>query len=243
LAGSILSLVAAWFIHIGHANDRWLLPFLLIGGPAAFVGIAIALLLLRGWLRGLIQPNRGFPGEPHLPPGTPPALLMDEATETLRPVVQTSVPVDSILDFQIGRHTLPRICCECLQPSDGGRGYPIIVTNLIDVEIPRCRVCSGKSKREWIRVTLFSLFLALLVGSAMAVLMIRAVVELEIVIGSILALLAATVVIIFLVASARTVPVKVVGRDQSRGVLRLRFRNSDYVKVVMQRFNPSELKK
>jgi hypothetical protein len=236
-AGSILSLIVAWFIHIGSPLDRWLLPYLLIGGPATFTGSAMTLLLLRGRLRGRIQPNREFPQEPRLPPGTPPALILDEATQNLRVALRTSAQADQFLDYQFGRQKLPHLCCECLQPGDEGRGYPIQVTRLVHVEIPRCAACAGKSDRQWQRISLVFILLGLLVGAAMVVLMALASVELWIIVVCSLVLFGATLVLISVVADARTAPVKVAGGDRSRGVLRLRFRNPAYVQAVTQQLN------
>jgi hypothetical protein len=236
-AGSILSLIVAWFIHIGSPLDRWLLPYLLIGGPATFTGIAMTLLLLRRWLRSRIQPNRGFPQETRLPPGTPPALIMDEVTQSLRVALPTSAQPDHFLDYQFGRHKLPPLCSECLQPSDEGRGFGVQVTRLIHFEIPRCAACAEKSDREWGRISRFSLLLVLLIGAAMVVLMVRASVELWIILVSSLVLFGATLVFISIVANARTAPVKLVGRDRSRGLVRLRFRNPAYVEAVTRQFD------
>lgn len=236
-AGTILSLIVAWFINIGSPRDRWLLPYVLIGGPATFMGIAIALLLLRGWLRSRIQPNREFPQEPKLPPGTPPPLVLDETTQELRPAMQTSSPADEFLDYQFGRNTLPHLCCECLQPGDESLGYSIRVTRLIHFAIPRCGACAGKADRQWERISLIFLLLGLLVGAAMVILMARASVALWIIIVSSLVLFGVLLVAISVVADARTAPVKVVGRDRSRGVVRLRFRNPAYVQAVTQQLN------
>jgi hypothetical protein len=232
-----LSLVVAWCIYIGSPLDRWLLPYVLIGGPVAFAGMAMTLLSLRRWLRGRIQPNREFPQEPRLPPGTPPALILDESTQNLRPALRASAPVDQFLDYQFGRHQLPPLCCDCLQPGEKDRGYPIQVTRLVQLEIPRCAACAGKSDREWRRVSLIFTVLGLLVGAAMVVLMAQASVELWLIIVSSLLLLGATAVLTSVVASARTAPVKVVGRDRSRGIVRLRFRNRAYVEAVTQQLN------
>jgi hypothetical protein len=233
-AGSMLSLIVAWFIHIGPPLDRWLLPYLLIGGPATFTLIAMTLLLLRGWLRSRIQPNRGFPQETRLPPGTPPALIMDEVTQNLRVALRTSAQPDQFLDYQFGRHKLPPICSECLQPSDEGQGFPVRVTRLIHFEIPRCAACAKKSDRECGRISRFYLLLGLLIGAGMVVLMVRASVELWIILVSSLVLFGVTLVFISIVANARTAPVKLTGRDPSRGVVRLRFRNHAYVQASTQ---------
>jgi hypothetical protein len=237
LAGSILSLVVAWCIHMGPQRDRWILPYVLIGGPAAFTGIAISLLLFRRWLRNRIQPNREFPKEPGLPPGTPLALILDEATQNLRPTFRAFVPAEPFLDFQFGRHKLPPLCCECLQHGDEGRGYPVQVTRLVHFEVPRCAACAGTSNRQAKRVSLVFIGLGLLIGASVVVVMLMASVELWIVLVSPLVMFGVTLVIASSVADARTAPAKVIGRDRSRGVVRLRFRNSAYVQVVTQQLD------
>ena len=81
------------------------------------------------------------------------------------------------------------------------------------------------------------MLLGLLSGAAMVVLMVMASVQLWIIIVSSLALLAATLVLISVVAAVCTAPVKVAGGDRSRGVVRLRFRNPAYVQAVTQQLN------
>ncbi len=237
LAGSILSLIIAWFIHLRSPLDRWLLPYFLIGGPATSAGMAMTLLLLRRWLRSRIQPNRDFPQEPTLPSGTPPALVMDEATRDLRPAKLASTPADGCLDFQFARHLLPNLCSECLQTSSTDHVYPIRVTRLIQFVIPRCAECARKAARKSRGISLTVLILGLLTGGAMVLGMAGASVELWIIIDSSLLLIVLLLVLAAMVVAARTAPAKVVGRDRSRGVVRLRFRNPDYVKVVTHSLN------
>ena len=236
-AGSILSLVVAWFLYIGSPLDRWALPYVLIGGPATFAALTMTLLLLRSWLRGRIQPNRAFPDEPRLPPATPPALLLEPATECLRLAKPPSTPAAELLDVPVGRHELPATCCECLEPGTTDHGYPIHVTRLLPLVIPRCADCARKANREWQRISLCFAVTGLLIGCALVVGMARAKVELSIIIFSSLMLLGVTATLASVVASARTAPVKVVSRDRSRGVVRLRFRNPDYMPVVTQQLN------
>jgi hypothetical protein len=153
LAGSVLSLVAAWFIHVGPARDRWLLPYLLFAGPGAFGLVAIAMLLIRNWLRDRIQPNRAFPQDPLLPHGSPPALVLDEATQGLRIAKPAARENDGILSFQFGRHSFPPLCCECLQAAESDNGYSINVTRLLQLKVPMCAGCADRFKREYQRVS------------------------------------------------------------------------------------------
>ena len=146
LAGSILSLVVAWFIAIGSPMDRWLLPYLLVGGPGGFVSLAITMILLRSRLRRRIRPNARFPQKPLLPPGSPPALVLDEATQRLR-IATPPATVDGILDFQFGRQKLPNLCCGCLHPASSVYGYPIRATRLVSFRVPLCSECTSRIKR------------------------------------------------------------------------------------------------
>jgi hypothetical protein len=236
-AGSILSLVVAWYIHIGSPVDRRALPYVLIGGPGTFVAAAILLLLLRAWLRSCIQPNSGFPREPRVPQGTPPALILDEATQSLRPAKPASTPTDDFLDFQLGRDTLPACCCGCLQRGTTDDGYLVQVTKLLQLKIPQCADCAGKVKRELRRIALMLIVPGLLVSVAVAWAMAQASVHVSVIIMTWLVLFFAAVIVTGIVAIARTEPVTVLSRDPSRGVVRLRFRNPDYVQVVREQLS------
>jgi hypothetical protein len=55
------------------------------------------------------------------------------------------------------------------EPKDEGRGYPIQVTRLVHVAVPRCAACAGKSDRQSQRVSLIFVLLGLLAGAAMVV--------------------------------------------------------------------------
>ena len=233
-AGSTLSLIAAWCINLGPPVDRWLLPYLLVGGPGVFASLAVAMLLLRRWLRGRIEPNRDFPREPRLPPGSPPALILDEATQNLRLAKPASPPADDILEFQFGRHHLPAMCCECLQTAATDHGHSINVTRLLHLKVPLCGDCARKTEREYQRISRIFAVLGLLVGGAMTFVMWRSSVEWWVIVVSLLLLLGLVAVLIAIVASMRTAPVKLVGADRSRGVVRLRFRNPEYLQVVAQ---------
>ncbi len=84
IIGTACGLICAWFVSIGPPADRGAVPYVLFGGPAVFVLLTIAVILLRNALRWLIRPNRHFPRAPKLPPNTPPALMLDSATGQLR---------------------------------------------------------------------------------------------------------------------------------------------------------------
>jgi hypothetical protein len=144
IMGAASSLPCAWSIGIGPQNDRWLLPYILVGGPAFSWLLAASLILLRNLLRLSIRPNRNFPQPPTLPFGTPPAMLTDDATGKLQPV--RSRVTAEWQDFEIGQHTLPSLCCHCLGRPDQALAYLIQVTQLLTVRVPRCPACARSVK-------------------------------------------------------------------------------------------------
>ena len=116
--GTVGSLIGAWFIWVDPAPDHGALPYFLFAGPAISVSLGIALVLLRKWLRSRIQPNREFPLAPRLPPGSSPALVVDEETGRLRRAQTRDVRYSDNSEwhnFQIGRDRLPPVCCCCLK--------------------------------------------------------------------------------------------------------------------------------
>ena len=72
----------------------------------------------------------------------------------------------------------------------------------------------------------------LLCEGAMIFGMVRAGVEWWVIVVSFLVVFGVILVLATVVASARTAPVKVMAADRSRGVVRLRFRNSRYLQLV-----------
>jgi hypothetical protein len=237
LGGTILSLVAAWFISLGPPADRVALPYLLFVGPTLWITIALGIILLRHCLRMRIQPNRDFPFAPKLPSGTPAALLRGQPGGELRAATPEDfgacVTNDS-LAFRIGRDTLPVNCCNCLQSGSAGCGHKCRVSTTVELEIPRCKECAGSVKQKYRRTWWVSVAISLLVAIALALSL--PVVEFWLIMSA--AAVAALALASF-VASTATAPVKIVGRDSSRGVIRLRFRNAAYAELVAKHINDS----
>jgi hypothetical protein len=83
ILGTASALICGWYVSIGPPADRGAVPYIVVGGPVVVISFACALLVLRSLLRRLIQPNRRFPQPPKLPRGSPPALVLDNATGAL----------------------------------------------------------------------------------------------------------------------------------------------------------------
>ncbi|MCX7424530.1 MAG: hypothetical protein NTW96_02680 [Planctomycetia bacterium] len=228
MIGTVSSLMGAWFISIGPAADRAAVPYLLFGGPLVFVSLGVAMILLRAWLRGRIQPNRDFPLAPRLPPGSPPALVMDEESGELK----TARRRDAVqrgrsewYDFQLGRDQLPCVCCDCLNSATPGHAYRRFVTAAIELEVPRCADCACRSKRTARCVWSIAAAVSLLVGGGVLLAMPLDSTGFWLLFGM---WTLVSLAIASYAASSMTVPVEVRMVDRSRGILNLRFRNPEY---------------
>jgi hypothetical protein len=203
------------------------------------VSLATGLLLFRHLLRNRIQPNQDFPMSPQLPAGSPPALLVDESSGELRSAVpdqSRASDTNGWLDFQIGRHELPTVCCGCLQESSAAHSYKCPVNGVIELEIPRCADCTRESNREFRRIWFILAALGLLAGSASILPQNLGAFEFWVFSGATLLLACAFASFI---ASTKTVPVKVSRGDSARGVVKLRFRNANYGLMVAKQMQGS----
>ena len=237
--GTIASLISAWFISIGPAADRNALPYCLFGGPALFVSLAVGLILLQNWMRSRIQPNRNFPLAPTLPPGTPPPMLVNESTGELKLAAtnnQQDIYIRGQLDFQFGRHELPDRCCDCMQVAAVKHSYKLFVSNTMDLDIPRCAPCDRLSKRKYWRVWWFTVVTGTLICVGILVLLNLQLAELWIFSCVSLAI---SIAVASFIALKVTAPVTMIYTDESRGVVRLQFRNVEYEKLVTQKLTKS----
>lgn len=226
--GISISLIAAWFIWIGPESDRYVLPYFLIYGPLIIAVLAAGVIALRRWLRSRIQPNRLYPLPPRLPRGTPPALILDESTGELVEVPQVEKEpksVDHEIEMQIGRHEIPSICNICLEPADADAAILIPVLTALQLQIPRCSACAGRAsrRRRWV----FCLVTCLTLAAEIGTLFILRLEKEEFWIFSVVAVPLA-LAIGGTAAHLHDMPVRVKVVDASRGVIRIRFKNSAF---------------
>ena len=232
VVGVCASLIVAWFVAKGPVNDRPAVPKILLIGPLISVAAAGAIVLIRTLLRGRIQPNARYPNPPVLPLGSPPA-LMDEPPSGGEPVPQPALATTADghwIVFQVGRDTLPSVCCECMAPVMPKTGYPIIVVPGLQITIPFCDSCSSRRKRSN-RLVGFGVFLLVLAISLATVMAMHLGHD-----AFWMLLIAAVLISPFVgaaVAHERAKPARMAVADASRGVVRLRFRNDDYRRRVV----------
>ncbi|MCA9137724.1 MAG: hypothetical protein KDB00_13225 [Planctomycetales bacterium] len=230
--GTIGSLFCAWFISSGPAADRAALPYFLYVGPAISVLIAIAIILVRWWMRRRIQPNQNYPLAPTLPVGSPLPLMENPQTGDLKVVARRnphSLDVSDWFDFQIGRSVLPLMCCECLGKPSSEDGYARSIAPSIEINVPRCAECAKKTRSSRRRIWFATAAMGLLVSFG-----VLSMLGLETAEYWILAVVGGFVALAFAsyVASMMTAPVKIGRGQSSRGVIKLRFRNPEYGAAV-----------
>jgi hypothetical protein len=226
--GTVASLMSAAFLWYGPPADHAALPYVLIGGPGTFMAIAGLLVLGRNLLRSRILPNRNFPAAPRIPAGVPPALLLDEATETFHPVARAGVSLPSEcawFEFQIGRHRLPSCCAQCLGEASDACVWTHPITVAVQLSVPRCSVCRRKSKGEYLLAWPFAFVLSTTAGLGF-LLLLRLDELIFWILGGCHVLLSLGVAAYY--ASVRSAPVRLRIADRSRGILKLRFRHPDY---------------
>jgi hypothetical protein len=205
--------------------------------PLGLLLAAGGIRLLRDALRRRIQPNRDHPLAPKLPPGSPPALVRDAESGQLVPAKQEPSLSDvsnGCVDFQVGRHTWPLVCCGCLQPATLDRGHRMMLTNTIRLTVPRCEDCAHSARRDFRRRCWNAAMIGVLVTAVIVVPFQLEWIEFGIITGL---LLVTSFAVGAFVAHRMTAPAKVAGGDRARGVVRLRFRNADYARVVDEQLN------
>ena len=140
------TLIWALMLYINYPAERGAVPYVVVWGALVSVVSAVAVFVLRIWLRHQIQPNRFFPQAPDVPAGTPPPLILNERKELVIALPATD-PNDLQLDatsmeFQIGRHAFPDLCCICMDDADPKSAFSIEPILGISLPIPICTGCA-----------------------------------------------------------------------------------------------------
>ncbi len=232
IVGTVISLFCVGIISVGPAADRGAIPYFLVGGIGASISFLLVTLVLQRWLRHRIQPNRDFPLPPRVPPGTPRPLLLDEATGELKsaPAKTAEEPIaDAPIEIQIGRHTLPAVCCRCLQDPDSKHSQQVPVLPAVSLEIPLCKACAKAISRRklliWAVGTAIC-FPVMCLGLWLA----RLQQEEFWIFFAVACVFAPTFGGIAAHLLVRPARVKVI--DAARGIVRIRFKNSGYLKHI-----------
>jgi hypothetical protein len=244
--GVAITLVFCWAMSSprGPQSDRNAAPYFLLGGLILTASYASGLMLVQTLLRRRIRPNRDFPRPPTLPPGTPPALIKDPSSGALIPAMPVDLMKnDGWIDFQIGRHLFPLLCCECLKPATTQHAIAIPLNESLKIEIPRCSSCATRPQSTggrggWI---LFGAIGLLAGGMAFSIWKFDAAVTCAIN-AALLTLFFAAVALMayFLKGEPMHGPIESGVVDVSRGVVRLRFRNPEYGILVAKQITDAD---
>lgn len=228
LIGASTSLVIAWFLSRGPGADPGASSTVLTFGISLSATFAILILLGRRWLRSRIRPNRDYPLAPTVPIGSPTPLMANPVTGQLEPVTPNPEPIEKgshTIIFQVGRHEMPPICCECLQPAQFQDPEVKPLFPGVELGITLCDDCTRTLRRRKWRASLFPAGLTLAIGT----LVLLALCPdwdifwiLFVVLCGLAPIVGATI------AYERTKPVHVKVADASRGIFQLRFGNPKY---------------
>jgi hypothetical protein len=226
-----------------------IVPLLVIGDPSALpiiAAIIIGLVLVSGgmlaaqmWLRAGINPNFNYPDAPELLPGTPPALVQDPISREIKiaPIGRPPLPVvGEWCDFQLGRHQLPPVCCDCLNPASPDHTHTAI-GRAAQMAIPRCAECAGLHRRAYWRTFLTAALVCTCLSAAVVIPLNLANDDFW---TATIISLAASALVAAIVAFRSTTPVKIVRGDGTRNVVKLRFRNPDYTRLVAEHMHATE---
>lgn len=233
------ALVILGFAALFTYLDRYAKPSQLIsiGKIAGWtVASGAALLSLRSLLLSRIDPNALYPQRPAVSPGTPPALIkqVEGGVErfipaTMEPVIQT----DDWAEVQFQRCALPLVCCECLGTAERNFQTPIADPTLLPV--PVCHACQRRLTWRWWRWTGVSVVAALLIAGGIAAAIPKAdtfarwfVFVVAALFGSILG--------IAVLSNSKARPYRMKKVDLSRGVIRLKFRNAQYTRLLAEEY-------
>jgi hypothetical protein len=251
--GTLIPPVIALVLSNGPVAQRHTVPYFLLGGPAISLTIAGLIFLYRNWLRSFIRPNKDYPRFPSkLPRGGPTALIRNPMTGELEAVRSKKdkgmvsdewndfqidhkkASADEWIDYQIGRSGLPAVCSHCLGSANSTSAYHRPLLLGIALMVPSCANCARWRKRTSRKIGLITF--GTVTGVMLPVLIFLKLDEVVFwVVACFLGLFAAALGLVL--ASHRTTPARVKFVDKPRGVIRLRFRNESYQRLLHSKDN------
>jgi hypothetical protein len=207
---------------------------LMLSGPLFFLVLWAAVAVAPLLLRKRIQPNRDFPFQPTVPPGSPPALLLDAETGELTQVVN-SCPAsdrDEKIYFAVGRDTFPLNCCGCGRECSIEWTIQIPALRVHQLPIPICKTCMSGLQRSQRKVGLAFAAAGLIVCLAFWGYFQNLAAASGF--GGVTVLL--LVILYSYVAGIFSCPVTALLVSHRRGIVRLRCRNTEYRTALSEFF-------
>jgi len=199
---------------------------------AVYCGLVLLTTVGTYWLRSRIRPNKNYPYPSPLPPGTPNAMVLNTAQDSLE-IAKPKYPLtewgQSWVDVSQVAPDFPPLCCNCLDPVGGPWANQAKKSPSSHVAIPYCNRCERALFRKKSIVGGYTaLGLTLFATITFFILDVDPFnFWLVTVIGVAVALYGVLTIIAYLHS-----PVRVRIVDRSRGIARCWFRNADYRKQV-----------
>jgi hypothetical protein len=196
-----------------------------------FLGLRKWLLSREKWLQRLLEV-------------APPALLPDGPPDIngnvpLRPAPRKEASADKAdewVTLPVLRMSLPPICCECLQPATTVYSTPFKANENSDSEVPLCENCLREINWRWWKTLGLTIITCLALASFIPILPIwsRKTDELgRWMLAGIFALFS-TIIAAAMFPSWWTKPHQMRIVDAQRGIVRMRFRNPQYARLLRQ---------
>ena len=196
---------------------------------AAWVGgvglaTAVFLIALRTWRLSRIQPNRAFPHESHVPPGTPAALVKtdDGGFEFVPDPIPRRIRPDK-LAFRLGWDALPPECCVCM--ADDPDSQLPVEQSFGQLNAAACARCASSVVTRLRLANAVSLLAAAAVLAGGTWWLTESVTAVVFAVG--------VGLLVWFLATAswihrRLAPISLIGHSIDRGVLLLSMKNPDY---------------
>ncbi len=230
-AGLGLTLFIALVGYFSARRPLELIAYIIGPGILGTFSIAATFKAIRKWLEHSIQPNRNHPEEPHLPIGTPPALVMNDQRQLVpaRPgALDTQREGEhKSMAFQVGRHAvIGHTCCVCMGEANHMSSFTIQPIAGFDFQMGLCWGCGC---RNTVASCAKSFGAALVVFAVTTSLAILAGIREE---GIVFVNLLLSVAVGWIVWSLVRYPIRVTVVDVTRGVLFLKFKNPQFPSLV-----------
>jgi len=239
IAGLVLTWVMAAmakFDRPRHFEEERVIYVLVAAG---FVGLWFVLMSIKRWLLARGHWLRAAMS------AAPPALLPEDRPNAdgaipLRPVRRRQLaeiaPRGDWVIIPLLRMSLPPLCCGCMQPATTVYRSPFKVYQDFQMEIPLCRPCMRQLGRRWWKIFAVTVIVCLAIASLVPVLSVYSSKSDPLgrwrggVFTAFFLILLAGGIIPSLLAK----PCRVRFVDAQRGIVRMRFRNPQYIRLLQQ---------
>jgi len=210
----------------------------IFAGGALF--LPAMLLTIQHLLRKRIDPNAS-PGAPHVPPGTPPALVPQTGMgeePVLLPVASAASDSDvSWAVYRTGKLNFAPLCCECLESTTNRFKQTLRVKDEA-LAVPFCPACQRRTRKKWWLQFLAALIVAGVIGGVIAYVPERLETSGRFVMAGFI--IFGLMLPVLIVITTWSKPYRVRAVDSHRGVFKIAFRNPAYTAIVIRKLGEDD---